>query len=80
MGNKRAQADVGLKTIRVPEAQRRYGLGREGIKKIAKECGAMVKVGRAFLVDVERMDKFMDDHIMEPTEEEYHKMEVNDGD
>ena len=70
MSYKRTQAEVGLKTIRVPEAQRRYGLGREGVKKIAKECGAVVRVGRSFLVNVERMDKFMEDHTVEPTEEE----------
>lgn len=79
MSYARAQIDAGIKTMRVPEAQRRYGLGRENIKKLAKECGAVVKVGRSFLVNVERMDRFMEDHCG-PTEEEKREARALYGD
>lgn len=62
MGYKREQTTIEVKSIRIPEAQKRYGLGREMVKQLAKDCGAAIKIGKCFLVNVERMDKFIEEH------------------
>ena len=42
------------------EAQRRYGLGRETMKKAALQAGAVIRIGRAWLVNFSVMDQYMD--------------------
>lgn len=55
----RVDTDV-IKTGRIPEGMRRYGLGREVLKRTAEEAGAVVRIGRTFLINFEKLDEFMD--------------------
>lgn len=60
MGAKRKQKEVPVKYGRIAEAQARYSLGRETVKKVAKDAGATVKVGKALLFDFEKLDTYLE--------------------
>ncbi len=52
--------DQGVKVIREREAMERYSLGRSKVREVAEECGAAVRIGRAFRIDREIMDNYVD--------------------
>lgn len=45
--------------ITYEQARERYNLGRNVVMKLAKESGALVKIGKAARVDVETMDNYI---------------------
>ena len=47
------------KTGRLDEACCRYGIGKTTMRQIAKEAGAVIHIGRIFLVDFSVMDEYM---------------------
>lgn len=60
---KRTIYDVGadaVKTIGLPEACARYGLGKASLRKVAEDASAVVRVGKRYLVNVHRLDLYMD--------------------
>jgi len=50
---------VEAKTGRLEEACCRYGIGKTTMRQIAKEAGAVIHIGRIFLVDYSVMDEYM---------------------
>ncbi len=48
------------KYLRYPEAKEYYCLGMSTLKKVAKEAGAIIHLGKIALVDTEIMDKYID--------------------
>lgn len=56
---KRVSGDI--KTGRIQEAMQRYCLGRDTTKKLAAEAGAVIKIGRSWLCDFDRMDQYMEE-------------------
>lgn len=60
MSRKRIRALPEIKTGRIDEAMRRYSLGRDKTRSIAKDAGAVVKVGGVCLYDFEKMDAYID--------------------
>ena len=47
------------KFLRVPAASARYGLGKGLLKDTAEKAGAVVRIGRTYLVSVDIMDNYM---------------------
>ena len=46
--------------LRLQEVQARYNVGRVTARKLAEESGSIVKVGRCVLVDIERLDAYLE--------------------
>lgn len=49
-----------VKTMGLPEACARYGLGKATMRKVAEDASAVVRLGRRYLVNVARVDQYMD--------------------
>lgn len=49
------------KTGSVTDAMSRYGLGRTTMCNLAKEAGAVVRVGRRYLINFGKVDAYMDE-------------------
>ena len=49
-----------VKTIGLPEACTRYGLGKHSMRKVAEDAGAVVRIGKRYLVNIQRVDLYMD--------------------
>lgn len=49
-----------VKTVGMPEACARYGLGKGSLRKVAEDANAIVRIGRRYLVNVQRLDLYMD--------------------
>ena len=58
--NKRPEADTSMKCGRLPEACRRYGLGRNAMRSLAQAASAEIKLGRSYLINFEKVDAYMD--------------------
>lgn len=44
----------------IDEACLRYGLGRPSMRKVAEDAGAVIRIGRRYLVNFTKVDKYMD--------------------
>lgn len=44
----------------VEEACARYGLGKGSIRKIAEEAGAVIRIGKRYLINFAILDQYMD--------------------
>lgn len=51
---------VEIKTGRVDQACARYGVGRNTMRQIADQAGAVIRIGRNYLIDFQRVDKYLD--------------------
>ena len=56
----RERVETEVKTGRVPEAMKRYGLGRDTVRKTAESAGAVIKLGKTYLIDYGVMDAYLD--------------------
>ena len=54
-----------MKYITYEQAQERYGLGETTLRKMAIDCGALYKVGRAARIKVDTMDKYFETFLYE---------------
>lgn len=54
----RTEPDV--KTGRLEQACARYGLGRNTMRKVADEAGAVIKIGKCYLINYSKVDSYMD--------------------
>lgn len=50
------------KTGSITDAMNRYGLGRTTMSKVAKEAGAVVRIGKRYLVNYSKLDAYMDEN------------------
>lgn len=48
------------KTGKLEQACMRYGLGRNTMRKVADEAGAVVRIGKCYLVNFSKVDAYMD--------------------
>lgn len=48
------------KTGRLEQAWARYGLGKNTMRKVADEAGAVIKIGKCYLVNYSKIDEYMD--------------------
>ena len=49
-----------VKTVDLPEACQRYGLGKATMRKVAEDASAVIRLGRRYLVNVAKVDLYMD--------------------
>lgn len=52
------EADV--RTGRIEKACATYGVGRNTMRQIAEDAGAVIRIGRNYLIDFRRVDKYLD--------------------
>lgn len=56
----RTELGIDVKTGRIEQACQRYGVGRNTMRQIAKDADAVVRIGRNYLIDFPKVDKYMD--------------------
>ena len=49
-----------VKTIKIELACMRYGVGKNTMRKIARDAGAVVRIGKSYLINVSKVDRYMD--------------------
>jgi len=54
--------DIGIdvKTGRVEQCCARYGVGRNAMRQIASQAGAVIRIGKSYLIDIPKVDKYLD--------------------
>lgn len=52
--------EVSVKTGRIEKACATYGVGRNTMRQIAEDAGAVIRIGRNYLIDFRRVDKYLD--------------------
>ncbi|MCD8396690.1 MAG: DUF6462 family protein [Lachnospiraceae bacterium] len=48
------------RTGKIEQACMRYGLGRNTMHKVADEAGAVIRIGKCYLVNYAKVDAYMD--------------------
>lgn len=56
----RNDIEVSVKTGRIEKACATYGVGRSTMRQIAENAGAVIRIGRNYLIDFQRVDKYLD--------------------
>ena len=56
----RSNIDVDVRTGRMEKACAAYGVGRNTMRQIAENAGAVIRIGRNYLIDFQRVDKYLD--------------------
>lgn len=61
MKNRLIRSEIGIdvKTGRIEQACARYGVGRNTMRKIAEDSGAVIRIGRNYLINFEKVDAYM---------------------
>ena len=49
-----------IKTGKLEQACMRYGVGKNTMRRIAKEANAVVRIGKCYLINFTIVDKYMD--------------------
>lgn len=52
--------EPGMRTGKLEQACMRYGLGKNTMRKVADEAGAVVRIGKCYLVNFSKVDAYMD--------------------
>lgn len=47
------------KTGGIDEACARYGLGKASMRKVAEDAGAVIRIGKRYLVNFVKVDRYM---------------------
>lgn len=48
------------RTGRIEQACLRYGVGKNTMRQIASDAGAVIRIGKNYLVNYEKVDNYMD--------------------
>ena len=51
---------AGVKTGKIEQACARYGLGRNTLRKTAEDAGAVIRIGKCYLINFSKVDDYMD--------------------
>ncbi|MGN8948887.1 DUF6462 family protein [Candidatus Merdisoma sp. HCP28S3_D10] len=57
---RKTECEMNCKTGRISDACIRYGVGITSMRNIAREAGAVVRIGRSYLINYSRVDAYMD--------------------
>ena len=49
-----------VRTGKIEQACMRYGLGKNTMRKVADEAGAVIRIGKSYLVNFQKVDEYMD--------------------
>ena len=55
------EAVIQQKSGRMPDACKRYGLGRTKMKEVAMAAGAEIKIDGTYLINYSKVDAYMDE-------------------
>ncbi len=58
MQNTRVEPEI--KTGKLDQACQRYNLGRNYMRQVAEDAGAVIRVGKSLLINFDKVDKYMD--------------------
>lgn len=56
-----SEAVIQQKSGRMPDACKRYGLGRTKMKEVAMAAGAEIKIDGTYLINYSKVDAYMDE-------------------
>ncbi|MBS6395849.1 MAG: hypothetical protein KH452_01675 [Clostridiales bacterium] len=56
----RNEFGIDVKTGRIDQACARYGVGRNTMRQIAEQAGAVVRIGRNYLINFQKVDAYLD--------------------
>lgn len=56
----RTELGIDARTGRIDQACARYGVGRNTMRQIAEQAGAVIKIGRNYLINFQKVDAYMD--------------------
>ncbi len=56
----RSELGIDARTGRIDQACARYGVGRNTMRQIAEQAGAVVRIGRNYLINFHKVDAYMD--------------------
>lgn len=56
------EAVIQQKSGRMPDACKRYGLGRTKMKEVAMAAGAEIKIDGTYLINYTKVDAYMDEN------------------
>ena len=56
----RSELGIDVKTGRIEQACQRYGVGRNTMRQIAENANSVIRIGRNYLIDFSKVDKYMD--------------------
>ncbi len=59
MRSKTTVSDKEIKTGGIDEACARYGLGKASMRKVAEDANAVIRIGKRYLVNFEKVDLYM---------------------
>lgn len=51
---------ISMKSGGIREACARYGLGENMMRKIAEEASAVIRIGKRYLINFEKVDRYFD--------------------
>ena len=51
--------DVEMMTGGIEEACARYGLGKQSMRRVAEDAGAVIRIGKRYLVNFAKVDRYM---------------------
>lgn len=49
-----------VKTGRIEQVCARYGIGKNAMRQVAEEAGAVIRVGKSYLINFTKVDAYMD--------------------
>lgn len=49
-----------IKTGKLEQACLRYGVGKNTMRKIANDAGAVIRIGKCYLINFSKVDEYMD--------------------
>lgn len=52
---------VEMKSGKIDRACQRYDLGRNTMRRIAEEAGAVIRIGRIYLINFSKVDAYLDE-------------------
>lgn len=56
----REQHEINIKYLRLNDACKCYSLGENSMRKVALEAHAVVKIGKCVLIDMKKMDNYLE--------------------
>ena len=58
--NKGERTNPEIKSGKLEQACMRYRLGKNTMRKVADEAGAVIRIGKCYLVNFSKVDEYMD--------------------
>lgn len=57
---KMERTSLEVKTGRIEQACERYGIGKSSMRQVAEDAGAVIRIGKSYLINFTKVDAYMD--------------------